>query len=253
MTEDLGTPLGHKEIIRRINAQKAAEAKAAGQRSDNHHQPEDDEEEDSGPKRARIGAFRDTNNGQFYAMSREDRAAFKAHCEGIVADLQPVNHRERWLATSIAEDQWRLNRARALESNIFALGMSRNDVDIDSAEGHAAVCQARTWLADGKQLQQLALYESRIRRSIEKNEKQLKELQTERKAARDKALEEAKLLAQLAILEGEIYVYEESECPANASGQNGFGFSSEEIVRLVRREMRLQEAIRRTAKHPKAA
>jgi hypothetical protein len=240
MAEDLGTPLGHKEIIRRINAQKAAEAGGAGQRSAGQQSYEE-----SAPKRARIRAFRDDTNGQFYAMSREDRAAFNAHCEGIVADLQPVNHRERWLATSIAEDQWRLNRARALESNIFALGMSNpmNDVDIDSAEGHAAICQARTWLADGKQLQMLALYESRIRRSIEKNEKQLKELQTERKAARDKALEEAKLLAQLALSEGEIYVQEE----------NGFGFSSEEIVRLVRREMRLKEAIRRTTKHQKAA
>ena len=105
------------------------------------------------------------------------------------------------------------------------------------------VKKARVWLADGKNLQMLALYESRIRRSIEKNEKQLKELQTERKAARDKALEEAKLLAQLAIMEGEIYIQEE----------NGFGFSSEEIIRLVRREMRLQEAIRRTTKHQKAA
>ena len=239
MTEDLGTPLGHKEIIRRINAQKAAEERAAG----NHYHPEHDEDEDRGPERTSISAFRDNNNGQFYAMSREDRAAFKAHCEGIIADLEPANHRERWLATSIAEDQWRLNRARALESNIFAIGMSRNDIDVDSAEGHAAICQARTWLADGKQLQQLALYESRIRRSLEKNEKQLKELQAERKAARDKALEEAKLLAQLALLEGEIYVQEE----------NGFGFSAEEIVRLVRHEMRLQEAIRRRTKHPKAA
>jgi hypothetical protein len=35
----------------------------------------------------------------------------------VIADLQPANHGERWLATSIAEDQWPLNRARALESN----------------------------------------------------------------------------------------------------------------------------------------
>src|SRR5260370_22041781 len=123
MTSDLGTPMGHREIIRQINAQKAAEAKAAGQQT----------QEERGPQRARISAFRDETTGQFYAMSREDRKAFNEHCEGIIADLQPANHRERWLASSIAEDQWRLNRARALESNIFALGMSNpmNDVDID--------------------------------------------------------------------------------------------------------------------------
>jgi hypothetical protein len=236
MNGNLGTPLGHKEIIRQINAQKAAEQEARGGSSANSNNNSDTS------RRTRISAFRDDNNGQFYAMSREDRAAYQEHCEGIVSDLQPANHRERWLASAIAEDQWRLNRARALESNIFAIGMSRTDINVDSAEGHAAICQAKTWLADGRQLQQLALYESRLRRSVEKNEKQLKELQDERKAARAKALEEAKLLAELALLENEIYVQEE----------NGFGFSSEEIVRLVRREQRLKEAVRRT-KHAKAA
>jgi hypothetical protein len=220
--------------------------------------------------RCRISAVRDEITGQFYALSHEDRIAFNKHCAGIVADLAPVNHRERWLATSIAEDQWRLNRARALENNIFAIGMSSPIIDINSGnpETDAAVCQARVWLADGKQLQMLALYESRIRRSIEKNEKQLKELQAERQAAHDKALEEAKLLARLAIVEGETYVYEDGECAASpeangtgiASPSHGFGFSTEEILRLVRREMRLEQAAllkkqgwRRPTQMPKAA
>jgi hypothetical protein len=100
-------------------------------------------------------------------MSHEDRIAFNKHCEGIVGDLQPANHRERWLVTSIAEDQWRLNRARALESNIFALGMSNPTIEIEagSQEANAAISQAQVWLADGKKLQMLALYEQRIRRS----------------------------------------------------------------------------------------
>jgi hypothetical protein len=232
MNADLGTPLGHREIIRQINAQKAAEEEARG-----------------GRPRARISAFRDETTGQFYAMSKEDRVAFNQHCEGIIEDLQPANHRERWLATSIAEDQWRLNRARALESNIFAIGMSNPaiEVNVDSAEGHAAICQARVWLADGKQLQALALYESRIRRSIEKNEKQLKELQAERKRARQKSLEEEILLARLAITEGIPYEY----CPADPGGSttgdtasgHGFGFSTEEITRLAHREIRLHKAL----------
>jgi hypothetical protein len=235
MSQDLGQPIGHRELINRMNAQKAAEAGTrantshntdANRNSGRSHRPEN--------QRARISAFRHETTGQFYAMSREDRDAFNEHCQGIVHDLQPASHRERWLATSIAEDQWRLNRARALESNIFALGMSSPMVDIDAGdpETHAAISQARTWLADGKQLQMLALYEQRIRRSIEKNEKQLKELQTERKAKYNKALEEATLLAELAIMEGETYIQEE----------NGFGFSSAEITRLAHREIRLRRA-----------
>jgi hypothetical protein len=241
MHPDPGTPIGHREMIRQMEAEKARA---------NRQRPE--EQKSSGQQHCRITAFRHETTGQFYAMSHEDRVAFNAHCEGIIEDFQPANYRERWLATSIAEDQWRLNRARALESNIFAIGMSSPMIDVDagSPEADAAISQARVWLADGKKLQMLALYEQRIRRSIEKNEKQLKELQTERKAEYNKALEEAKLLAQLDISEGIEYVQEE----------NGFGFSSAEITRLARRELRLQEATQhrkrnwlRTSKHPKAA
>jgi hypothetical protein len=188
-----------------------------------------------------------------------------------MADYQPETYREKLLAMSIAEDMWRLNRARAMENNIFAIGMSGpigDATDIDSAEAHAAVCQARVWLADGKKIQLLALYESRIRRNIEKNDKQLKELQTERKAAHAKALYEEILLAKLAILENipyesatyladpgnECRTYPGSGTPGTtASGQHGFVFSAPEITCLARRELRLEQAIRRQNTTKKAA
>ncbi|MDQ1472315.1 MAG: hypothetical protein QOJ99_3795 [Bryobacterales bacterium] len=180
MTPDLGTPIGHREIIRQINAQKAAEAEAANDHKRTAHdhnpgQPRNDRPPNPGQQQqhCRITAFRHEATGQFYAMSLEDSFAFTAHCKGTVEVLQPANHHERWLATSIAEDQWRLNRARALESNIFAIGMSNPAIEIEasSPETQAAISQARVWLADGRKLQTLALYEQRIRRSIEKNEK----------------------------------------------------------------------------------
>ena len=159
-----------------------------------------------GGRRCHINALRHEDSGQFYAMSREDRQAFNQHYLGITGDLNPQTNRERWLATSIAEDQWRLNRARAIENNIFAIGMSGPIADSthgDSPEVTAAACQARIWLQDGRQLQLLALFEQRIRRSVEKNEKQLKELQAERQAAFNQAVEEAILLGQLDLDERE--------------------------------------------------
>ena len=252
MTPELETPIGHRELIRRMLAQKAAEAKAASEASDgpappNQNSPAEDSPVDHAPedkiggKRCRIHAFRHETTGQFYAMSHEDRRAFDQHSKGILEDCQPESASERWLATSIAEDQWRLNRARAVENNIFAMGMSGaigDATNADSPEVHAAVCHARVWLADGKNLQGLTLYEQRIRRLVEKNQKELKQIQAERKAIYDKALEEAKLLAWLAIVEeGEEYDPAE-DFPAG----NGFGFSALEINRIVRREMRLQKA-----------
>ena len=192
-----------------------------------------------------VRAFRHLETGQFYAMSKEDRIAFDKHCLGITSDFNPQSNRERWLATSIAEDQWRLNRARAIESNIFAIGMSGPIADAtfgDNAEVTAAVCHARVWLQDARAIQQLALFEQRIRRSIEKNEKQLKELQTERQTAYNKALEEEKLLAWFAETEGETYAAPAMGDDPQYHSVNGFGFSTDEILRLVRREMRLANA-----------
>jgi hypothetical protein len=230
MTPELGTPLGHRKLIEMMQAQKAAESA-----------PDAEAAHTTGGRRCRLRAIRHQTTGQFYALSQEDRLAFDTHCAGILQDLQPANHRERWLATSIAEDQWRLNRARALENNIFAIGMSgdiADATDADSPEVHAAVCQARVWLRDGRNLQLLALYEQRLRRGIEKNEKQLRELQAERKAAHDKALEEAVLLAELDIAEGRAFHL------ADDPVANGFGFSASEITRLARRNIRLRQAAR---------
>jgi hypothetical protein len=221
-----------------LKAQIAAEAAT---RTTNPEAKTSPKKEQTGGKQCNIHAIRDALTGQFYALSKEDRTAFNTHCAGITADLNPGNNRERWLATSIAEDQWRLNRARAIENNIFAIGMSdgpiANATNADNPEVLAAVCQARVWLADGKHIQALALYEHRIRRTLEKNEKQLKEIQVERNAARNQAFEEAILLAELALREGETYD------PTEDLGENGFGFSAPEIMRLASRRIRLQRAL----------
>src|SRR4051794_32373432 len=92
--------------------------------------------------RARVNAVRPQSTGQFYAMPHEDREAFNLHCQGIIDDFNPQGYRERWYATAIAEDMWRLDRARAIENNIFSVGISGpiGDASIaDSPEVHAAV------------------------------------------------------------------------------------------------------------------
>jgi hypothetical protein len=214
---------------------------------------------EEGKKRCRINATRHGLTGQFHAFSHEDKSAFDEHCTNLMADFKPETYREKLLAMSIAEDTWRLNRARALENNIFAIGMSGpigDATDVDSAEGHAAACQARVWLADGRNIQLLAVYETRIRRNVEKNEKQLKELQTERKAAHAKALCEEILLAKLAISEGIPYecpIYPGESTPGDTAVGNGFEFSTDQITRLARRELRLEQATRRQNTMKKAA
>src|SRR6266446_5690394 len=130
---------------------------------------------EAGKQRSSINATRHGLTGQFHAFSEEDRIAFDTHCNGLLSDFDPQSHREMVLAIAIAEDHWRLHRARALENNIFAVQLTTelgNATSANSPEVHTAVTQARTWLQEAHKLQLLTLYETRIRRNIDKNEKQ---------------------------------------------------------------------------------
>jgi len=214
--------------------QTISEKQLAANRENSKHSTGPKTEE--GKKRSQLNSRRHGLTGQFYALTPEDQAAFDRHCDSLLADLKPETWREKQLAISIAEDQWRLNRARALENNMFALGHGTQPGNLDclNEEVHACLAQARTWMAESNNIQLLSLYETRIRRNIEKNEKRLEALQSARKDARDKAMEEALLLAQLALMKGETW---------DASQQiHGFVFSGTEINRLIGRNLRIQEA-----------
>jgi len=164
------------------------------------------------------------------------------------ANLSNPSALEIELARSIAEDHWRLKRARAIETGIFALGQqgALGSLATNAREDPAqlpideAISQARTWLAKSENFQLLALYEQRIRRAIEKNMAEFRTLRAERQAARKQALEEAQLLAQLAHSKGEEY-NPASDFPPELI-QIGSDFSSAGLTRLINRNQRLTEA-----------
>jgi hypothetical protein len=187
----------------------------------------------TGPKTAEGKSNSSRNNlrhgltGQISLLPTEDREAHDAYCNDLIQGFSPETPMERQLAHSIAEDFWRLNRAVAIETNIFALGHQH-----ERRELQLALADARTFLAQADQFSLLTIYEQRINRNIQRNMKLLRELQAERKAQHDKALEEAKLLAQLNLMNGLPYQPEE----------NGFVFSIAEINRAIDRDNRPQAA-----------
>jgi hypothetical protein len=138
----------------------------------------------AGKKRSSLNAFRHGLTGQIVVQTPEDQEAFNKHCDGIRKDLDPEGALETNLAQAIAEDYWRLNRARALENGIFALGQTEHvPEDSEQPELDAALAPARTWMDHAHQLQLLTTYESRIRRSVEKNTAEFRALKAERKRA----------------------------------------------------------------------
>src|ERR1700684_1363175 len=203
---------------------------------------------EKGKHRTRLNAYRHGLTGQICLLTADEQEAFDQHCTGIRESLGPVGALDTELFQSIAEDHWRLKRARAIETGIFAagvlgqLGHPYGGIREDAAQLpiDEALSKAHTWIAKSENFQLLALYEQRIHRAIEKNMAQLRTLRAERKAIRQQALEEAQLLAQLAYSKGEKYD------PANDFPQEilqiGSDFSTAAIRRLIARNQRHNQA-----------
>ena len=205
----------------------------------------------AGRARSSMNALRHGITGQVSIMTTEDRAAHDKFVQDLIDRLRPEDPLELQFASVIAEDFWRLQRIRAVENDMLALGNFSDavDIDVDHPEVHASLTRAQTFLDKSKDFERLTLYEQRINRAIEKNRKQLNELQTERKRLRQEALDEACLLSQIPSSQpqSEQAQRHDAEPPSDAktparATNNGFVFSREEIERAIDRRSRLIEA-----------
>jgi hypothetical protein len=141
---------------------------------------------------SRLNATRHGLTSQVACMSWEDRNAFNDFCAALVAHHRPEGSAETQLAQAIAEESWRLNRARAIEHNIFALGSASPNpgVESDDPQIDAALSQARTFRDEAKTFGLLTLYEQRIHRNLQRSLDRLQQMQQQRRADRAQALDE---------------------------------------------------------------
>ena len=180
---------------------------------------------EDGKRRSSLNARRHNLTGQVTAMTEEDRIAHDAFSTSFIKAMAPEGALELQLAQRIATDSWRLNRASAIEDNIFALGFSDHsgDMDVDHPELHAALTAARTFSREAKSIELLTLYEQRINRSIQKNLALLQQLQAARKA-------ELKHAAKL-VQSNEVKALPAE--PTKGLTANGFVFSNEQIHPVI--------------------
>jgi hypothetical protein len=187
-----------------------------------------------GRKRSSLNALRHGLTGQVTVMTDEDRAAHQELSQALIQDLAPQGALEVQLAQRIATDTWRLNRASAIEDNLFALGLYQGAGQL--CPGHeqidAALTTARVFTVESKNLELLTLYEQRLNRSIQKNLALLQSLQSARKAQRETELKEAASLLQIAEMRGVEY----------QPSKDGFVFSTSEIHAAIDRQQRLDRA-----------
>ena len=189
---------------------------------------------DEGRKRSRMNALRHGLTGQVTTMTDEDRAAHEKFSKALIQDLAPKGAMETQLAQCIATDSWRLNRASAIEDNLFALGLHEHGgkLHLEHEQIDAALTTARVFTMESKQLQLLTLYEQRINRSLQKNLAMLQQLQATRKTTEETAMKEAATLLKLS----------EMRCLQYDPAKDGFVFSNAEIYAAIHRQRRLDRA-----------
>src|SRR5271156_2716657 len=107
---------------------------------------------EAGKATSRFNATRHGLTSQVACMTWEDRDAFNHFCTAMVADYHPEGVIETELAQSIAEDHWRLNRVRAIEHNMFAIGFAASTLNVksDDPQIDAALAQAQTFRDEAK-------------------------------------------------------------------------------------------------------
>ena len=132
---------------------------------------------------SRLNATRHGLTGRQALLPSEDADAYTAHIERFRRDLQPATERELELTQMLADTQWRINRIPNLESAIFAVGRMRYaemHKDYDPAI-RDQVIDFYTMEQHARQLNNLSIQESRLRRNYAKDLAELTALQAERR------------------------------------------------------------------------
>jgi hypothetical protein len=198
-----------------------------------------------------LNAYRHGLTGQVHILTPDDEIAYRKHCAGIHESFAPVGAMETNLVQAIAADRWSLDRGVAIEGSIFAIGVGQpTRTSSGEPQVDVALAQARVWLADGKNLQLLSLYQHRIQNRVTKNKKMLDDLQQQRRATLQQVAEEVAILTQLAESKGETYDIARDYPRRSLPPQ--FDFSIPEIARLAAHLTRLAEAkkLLQTAQRP---
>jgi hypothetical protein len=153
---------------------------------------------DGGKRASSLNALKHGLTGQTLLMTPEESEAYEQFTGSIVRDLRPVGAMEAEIARSIADTRWRINRAAAIENNIFASeawsqeSWAARDAAKRGAESawdevSRALAVVRSFVDQPKRFQLLTTYEMRLLRKAQTELKQLRELQTARIAAAENA------------------------------------------------------------------
>src|SRR5229473_8510881 len=152
-----------------------------------------------GKRRSSLNALRHGLTGQTVLLPEDDMTAYQKASREFFAELKPSGILERKAVQTIVDTHWRLDRIRAMENNLFALGFHDLSEKVSTADptAHAALTQAKYLESHTDVLLRLSLYEQRLNRTLIQAKAELKQLQQERRKAEEQAFDEAQMIHNL--------------------------------------------------------
>ena len=157
-----------------------------------------------GKARARYNGTKHGLTGRTVVLPWEDMEQYKRFSEELVESFAPQTPFERQLAQTIADAQWRLNRARTWEEGMLCMGVHgvAGNINTEDPGVHTALAESQVFEQNSKCFTNLTLYEQRLHRQQKQALEQLEELQKQRKAEEQAALDKAKLVHKFRKMKG---------------------------------------------------
>jgi hypothetical protein len=148
---------------------------------------------EAGKKVSSLNALRHGLTGQTILMPSEDLAEYLRFTRELQDDFKPVGALEFQLSQSLADDAWRLNRAKALENNLLTMSLNRKiePIEVEHPEVRDALAVAEALREQTKALATLSMHQNRIARAFDRTLAQLRQIQAERRERERQDLAEA--------------------------------------------------------------
>lgn len=183
---------------------------------------------ETGKSKVRLNALKTGLTGHTVLLPADNAELYERLIESLRSEYNPKTDAEIRLVQSIADSTWRLDRIPGLEAAIFATGFAKLadlHADVEDSAQRKRMIGCEVFLAYERQLRNLQLQESRLRRHREKDVAELKALQARLQAQQATQVTAAAKQLITAIKNGQGRTWDPK--------QNGFEFSLAEIERCA--------------------
>jgi hypothetical protein len=215
-------PNGHDPAVDRAAINRANAQKSTGPRTA------------AGKQRSSLNALRHGLTGHTIVLPSEDQSAYQRHSQSFLVEYQPKGATETQLVQSITDISWQLNRAAAVETNLFSLGITESEDRIRAShpDAEAALAMAFAYREHNRAFANLGIYRQRLAREFERTLVLLRQIQSERRQNEERQLDGAAMILKM---------HQDANLPYQPA-QDGFVFSKAEIEAYIEREERWQQA-----------